>query len=182
MKCFRIILSVTLLFLVTGQLKSQWTQCNGVIGGRVFAMVTNTSPLYAGGLDGVYVSSNGGANWIMTSLNNKIIYSLVGSGGNIYAGTLANGIYRSTTQGVSWTQLGLASYDVKCININGSTMLAGTDINSGIFRSSNNGQNWTQTSLNNRSVTSIVYYGSNYFAGTSSAGVYISTNNGLNWS
>jgi len=68
--------------------------------------------VYAGGQDGLFRSSNSGESWssIMSGLGTSYIYSLAVNPGNsktIYAGTLFDGIFKSTSRGTWWNQWGL---------------------------------------------------------------------------
>ncbi|MBK8552204.1 MAG: hypothetical protein IPL53_14545 [Ignavibacteria bacterium] len=58
---------------------------------------------------GVYISTNGGANWTQTSLNNRDILSMSSVSNYIYAGTNGNGVYYSSNDGQSWVQSSLSS-------------------------------------------------------------------------
>ncbi|MCX7833363.1 MAG: T9SS type A sorting domain-containing protein, partial [Ignavibacteria bacterium] len=90
------------------------------------------------------------------------------------------GVYRSNSNGISWTQTELNNKTVYSLAISGNYIFAGTSGN-GVYLSTNNGINWTQTALNNQSVYSLAISGNYIFAGTSGSGVYLSTNNGTSW-
>ena len=124
------------------------------------------------------------AQWVQMSNGmgtNKNVWSLAASGDNIFAGTnYPYGVYRSTNDGLNWTQTSLINQSGNVLLINGNIIYAGT--NQGVFKSTNNGQNWTQIGLSNRSIWALTILGNNIFAGTDFGhGVYRSTNNGLNW-
>ena len=57
--------------------------------------------------------------WEKTAgLDTITIYSLaINSNGDIFAGTSMNGIFRSTDNGDSWTNLGITNYDIWSILI-----------------------------------------------------------------
>ena len=82
----------------------------------------------------------------------------INSSGDIFAGTDASGVFRSTDNGNSWTQIsnGLPiGVSVLSLAINSSgNIFAGTD-GSGIFRSTDNGNNWARNGLNDRFVYSL---------------------------
>jgi hypothetical protein len=107
------------------------------------------------------------------------------SGNNIFAGTYNyptgnGGIFLSTNNGISWSQVFINYRSVFSLISLGSNIFAGTDAN-GVFVSTNNGTNWTQTALNDKNVYALATIGTNIFAGTWQSGVYRSTNNGTNW-
>ena len=65
----------------------------------------------------------------------------------IYAGTSANGVYRSSDNGLSWTQTGLATGEVKGITVSGNNIFAATYAND-VQVSTNNGLTWTSMNVN----------------------------------
>jgi hypothetical protein len=121
---------------------------------------------------GVWISSNNGANWSQTSLNDKNIYALTKSGNYSFAG--GNGIYVSTDNGTNWS-LSSGTLGPWALASNGNNIYSG---NNGVYVSTNNGGNWTQTLSNNVSVHSLVVYNNNVFAG---GGFWVSTDNGETW-
>lgn len=104
----------------------------------------------------------------------------IGTGG---AGTNSGGVFRSTNNGTSWTEVsnGLNNKVIKALAVSGNNLFAGTEID-GVFFSTNNGASWTAVNngLTNKSVNALAAYENNIFVGTSS-GVFLSTNNGTNW-
>ena len=125
------------------------------------------------------------AQWQQTTLSGQYVLCLVVSGTNIFAGTLYNGVFISTNNGISWTGVnnGLPdSADVISLAITGNNIFAGTS--NGMFLSINNGINWTEVDngdfANAPSVTSLAVMGTNVFAGTP-GGIYLSNDTGLNW-
>jgi hypothetical protein len=146
------------------------------IGSNIFVGTTG-GPVNS---DGVYISTNYGANWTLSSLNNLYVNALIYDGSEIYAGTVDSGVYSTTNNGLNWLQKGLSNKSILALAINGSYLFAGCYSN-GLFVSTNNGFNWIQTTLNNITVASLAVNGNCVFAGTLSNGVYFSSNNGLNW-
>ena len=117
-------------------------------------------------------------------MNFGIIYSLLISGSNIFAGTNGYGVYHSTDNGTSWNETELNYNVINSLAISGNNIFAGSGISlsgEGVFMSTNNGTSWTQTTLNNRTVNSLAISGNNIFAGTYGSGVYLSTDNGTSW-
>ncbi len=122
---------------------------------------------------------------INNGLTNLDVYSLaISSSGYIFAGTYGGGVYLSTNNGTSWTQVGLTSSEVYSLAINSSGYIfAGTN-GGGVYLSTNNGTSWTQVNngLTSSWVYSLAINSSGYiFAGTNGGGVYLSTNNGTSW-
>jgi hypothetical protein len=106
----------------------------------------------AGGIEGIFNSTDFGRTWASFSLPFPTPYVrtlAVGTSAtrsdsrDIFAGTFAYaGMYVSTDQGLSWAAAnnGLTSNIVWAIASHGSNVFAGTD--SGVFLSTNSGQNW----------------------------------------
>ncbi|MFZ1321326.1 MAG: hypothetical protein WAT71_07190 [Ignavibacteria bacterium] len=197
-----------------------WTQAGITLNNRVvFAMTIFGNYLYAGTDIGIWRSSNNGAYWSLSGINNNTIYSLASNQSRVFAGLHVSSLFYSSG-GTSWFISSLNVNDIKSIAVNENFILAGAGNNAGVYLSNNNGNNWSSTSLNNKSVYSLalngnyayagtgggVYYsidsgytwtrstlnndliyslaviGNNVYAGTEFNGVFLSTNNGLNWS
>src|SRR5690349_12362423 len=67
----------------------------------------------------------------------------------LFAGTAGGGVYRSTDNGDTWTQIdnGIPGTKtrVNAITINGTTVFIGAS-SIGVYRSTNNGDAWTESS------------------------------------
>ncbi len=109
----------------------------------------------------------------------------INSSGHIFAGTIGGGLFRSTDNGGTWTQMnvGLTSQVVNTLAINLSGHVFAGTLFGGVYRSTNNGDSWTQinTGLTNTSILSLMTFGSQIFTGTNGDGVFRSTNNGDTW-
>jgi len=103
-------------------------------------------------------------------------------GTNLFAGTAGSGVFRSTNNGASWTQVitGLTYTTVSSLEVMGTNVFAGT-LYGGIYLSTDSGTSWIQTGLADTSVLSLAVMGTNILAGTYGHGVFISTDNGANW-
>jgi photosystem II stability/assembly factor-like uncharacterized protein len=118
-------------------------------------------------------------------LTNTHVRALAVSGTNLFAATDSSGVFLSTNNGASWTEVntGLTNPYVYALAVSGTDLFAGTR-GGGVFLSTNNGTSWTEvnTGLTNPDVRALVPdLSGNLFAGTSGGGVFISTNNGTNW-
>jgi len=162
--------------------------------------------LFAGGLGGVYKSTNGGTSWIAANsgLENQEVRSLAVSTDEtgtttLFAGTAitsggtdgtTGGVFRSTDYGTSWSACGLDSSDVYAVTVikdetGTPIILAGIEANNNgtIFRSTDNGSSWTAATL-------FTYFTASFaadpnesgpiYAGTYS-GIFKSTDSGINW-
>jgi photosystem II stability/assembly factor-like uncharacterized protein len=180
---------------------NNWSQMNvantGFINLNVRALAFNSSGhIFAAILDNgeskILRSTNDGANWNYTVLCNQDVRALaINSSGHIFAGTDTNGVYRSTNNGVGFTQInnGLTFCNVTCIAIKSTGEIFTGTRTGGVFRSTNNGDNWTQVNngLTNTYVNTIAINPVNgyIFIGTGNSAdigaVYRSTNNGGIW-
>ena len=107
----------------------------------------------------------------------------------ILAGTISNGVYRSTDNGASWLQTGLPNLWVECLLTAGSGMvyagtvklIDGTSLKVGLYISSDGGATWSPPSLINHTVQAIAVKDNMIFAGTHSSGLYVSADTGVTW-
>ena len=148
----------------------------------VFALVTDSTDIIAGGYNGIFRSSDNGSDWTKIGSVYNIAALAVGPDSlrNLFAGTNRNGIFRSSDNGTNWSAVneGLTATHVLSMAILGTDLFAGTDY-SGIFRSTDNGASWIQTGMINDHIFALAVYGTNLFAG--SYGVSLSTDDGVTW-
>ena len=126
------------------------------------------------------------AQWVDVSpVSGGNYYATAVSGSNLFAAPKGRGVYLSTDNGTTWTQVnsGLTDTSVSAFLVSGTNIFAG--VSSGkVFLSTNNGTNWTQTGVlgsNTSELKSFAVSGTNLFAGTLGSGVYLSTDNGTSW-
>jgi len=106
---------------------------------------------------------------------------------DLFAGTGPNippagGVFKSSDYGYTWNAIGLLNKDILSIAFKDNLLFAGS-VYDGIFLTSNDGATWTQvnTGLQATYVKSLAVLNDKVYAGTNS-GLYLSTNNGGNWS
>ena len=151
----------------------------------------NGTDLYAGTLNsqGVWKTSDNGANWVLTNVSTRTsaTYSSVsGNGSTIFAGTSVNGVLRSTDNGATWAAAnnGIDIYgEVRSLFSAGGVAFAGTK--AGIYRSADNGVNWTKStsgiSGHQIAYPAIAVLGTDMFVGTNTGGIFRSSDDGSNW-
>jgi photosystem II stability/assembly factor-like uncharacterized protein len=110
------------------------------------------------------------------------------SGTTLFAGTWGVGVFRSSNNGTSWTQVnsGLTAITVNALMVSGTELFAGTDLG-GVFRSSDNGTSWTPANVGIPISYGIYCFAVildsgrvNLYAGTG-VGVFHSTDEGTTW-
>jgi hypothetical protein len=188
MKKTLFIFLVSCNFLLINICYSQWVQVSNGMGNIIAgALTADGTNMFAGGTSaGVYYTSNSGANWVQTTLNNQLVFALINSGSNVLAGTFNAGTFRSTNNGAAWSQITMGSnMTVWAYCYSGSNVFAGTFCpvvaNMGVYKSTDNGLTWSLAGANNREVRSITSEGNYIYAGTIDSGVFISSNSGTNW-
>jgi photosystem II stability/assembly factor-like uncharacterized protein len=110
------------------------------------------------------------------------ISALFRDGTNLYTGTQAQGVFKSTDNGNTWSASGLANKWIDCFTKDNTYLYAGC-FGEGVFRSSDNGQTWqtANNGISTQAVFCLLKTPSFLFAGTVGNGVYKSSNNGTTW-
>ncbi len=137
---------------------------------------------------GAFYSTDNGDNWTQaTGTATLNIWGVIVKGSNVFIGTDANGIYKSTNNGVTWNiaNNGInTSLSENCFAIRGTDLYAGSG-GYGIYKSTDDGATWNtvNTGLPGSfyAISSMGVVGTTIFAGTSGAGMYKSTD-GTTWS
>lgn len=126
-----------------------WNSTTGITHPQGYAPTVlyidgNINKIFAGTLNGLFVSVNGGLNWSIapSSIPQVAINHLLIEGNTIIAGSSVSGIYRSTDNGLTWApkNSGLGSLTIKALASYGTTVYAGTPL--GVFLSENYGDTW----------------------------------------
>jgi photosystem II stability/assembly factor-like uncharacterized protein len=158
---------------------------NGIIDKDIRSIFAQDNLILAGTFDnGVFFSSNSGANWSTTSLQNLNIYAIAKMGETLYASTGVS-ICRSTDSGENWIWPTTWFSNVRSIAVLGTKIFAST-IDRGIYCSTDRGDTWFQTNTGlpddyqMLQIQSIVAHGTNLYAGTGD-GVFVSTDEGVSW-
>jgi len=181
--------------LVAMSANAQWVQMSNGTGNVTYIYDFASSGIYLFTLtesNGVFRSSDNGANWVAVNnglplVNNR---SIIAKGTSIFVSSTTGGVYRSTNNGDNWTAVisGLTKLNVLYFCVSGTNIFAGTGGPRGsIFRSTNDGTSWNEVFIlpTDGTVSHFTTKGTNLFAAASfflSSKIYISSNNGLNWS
>jgi len=179
----KVFIALLVLFGTYLNIYSQWINSNSPTSNSVLCFAEIGNNLFMGvSNEGVYLSTNNGDSWVLTSLNNKSALTLASKGTNLYAGT-ADQLYLTTDNGTTWNQIKITSSDKLVLSIAfiGANMFVGTS--AGVYLSTNNGSTWVEVNngLPFTYVKALMVKGTDLFAGTSDSGVYRSTNSGSTW-
>jgi len=180
-------------------LGQSWTISNNGLGDLniwAFASYTSndgTTRVFASANDSlIYACSDMGQNWIPTSLRamtrSLLVAPAPGSTTYLFAGTLSDGVFRSSDNGLSWARQanGLPYEDIRAFAVWDSVVFA-CPFGGGVFQSHNLGGQWASSSngFTNLEARAIVRnprsVNSQLFAGTWGGGVFKSNDGGLAW-
>jgi hypothetical protein len=165
-------------FFSAPELGATWVQNNnGLMSTTVRVLLNQGTDLVAGTTNGVYRSTDDGAQWTTQSTGLMMssalfIRALAISGSILLAGT-RGGIYVSTGPTGTWTvaNVGLIDTSVEALYVSGSTIYAGTS--GGVYQSTDNGGNWSVMNTGYTNEVRCLIKKDNYlYAGTFGDGVY----------
>lgn len=159
------------------------------------AFVSFGGAVIAGGLGGVFRTTDGGQSWTASGSFTQTVFDFAVMDNTLYAGAFG-AVFRSS-DGLIWTSVsaGLpAGRNVNAIEAVGNALVAGTSV--GVYRSTDGGQSWApgNAGLPNNSqplVRSLAVSGDKLYLGTSVyrdaqnqflPQVYVSNDQGQNWS
>lgn len=124
--------------------------------------------------NGVYYSSNGGEDWIQLGLAGKVVLSLAfDSGGNLFAGTLSDGLFFTSDMGQNWIQYnrGLYRKQIFRLKINQQDDIFIGSEDEGVFRSTDRGLSFEQVGLPISNLKDIVFSGDSLIFASTPSGV-----------
>ncbi len=168
---------------------AQWVQTSGTYARHTYALAVSGTNLFVGTLDGVFLCTNDGLNWIEINagLTEKAVTGLVASGTTLFARTFGGRAFLSTDNGTNWTRVSSlpANTYVSCVAISGTNLFAGSawDTTGDAFLSTDNGTSWTPVNSGlplKTPVYTLTISGTNLFVGTRD-GFFLSTDNGTSW-
>jgi len=184
---------VILLFFFTSVVKAQWVPTNGP-SFTVTSLASSGNNLYAGTVNGVYKTTNNGDSWtqINNGLSNIRVNKIAALGSKVVVISNDSNLYISNNNGSSWTNINNGLFSKKILyglKLYGSNIYLTANgpfngYSQDVYYSSNNGSNWINLlnySANDNNVRDIDVQNSNILVGDSELGIWISTNNGLNW-
>lgn len=121
----------------------------GAAGSGVFSMAGMGRFIYAGTLDSLQRSGDGGKTWERSNkgLRTNFVEFLASGQGAVYAGYFG-GLWRSLDSGATWSNMTLpdTSRDVKSIAVLDSFLYIGMD-GEGLYRTADRGETWTRIAM-----------------------------------
>ncbi len=174
------------VFLLTSG-DSAWSSVNnGMTANKINSFSNVGNNLFAGSeTAGVFLTTDNGNTWDAKNngLSDLHIISMCTGGTNVYAGGYGS-VHKTSDYGDNWssTNAGVPFNEVNTIVASGSNVFIGTY--SGVSRSFDGGTTWSasNTGLSSTDVRSITISETNdIYAAIDNVGVFMSTNNGSNW-
>ncbi len=174
---------------------TNWTSLGGGIQNiRVWRLLLVDSTLFAATDSGIYQSTDFGSHWITNSnsLSGRRVYCLTdfmdsSNNANLLAGTTV-GIYRSSTNGATWTPADTLARDCWRVVIGrapGGDLRFYAIFNIDIFSSADSGSTWKPVSplvpFTSYSVYCLAAHDTIIYAGTDAYGMYYSRDGGITW-
>ncbi len=164
-----------------------WVQTNSGLGNVLLiqSLASKDNYLFAGTINGFFYSNNEGGNWINSTngiTQSNIRAVTTDDSGNIYAGCIFAGVFRSTNNGLNWIRFALGEGDLLfSLSIKDNIFLIGLE--GGIYRSTNYGYNWSAytNGLTDLSIRKLIQTGSNIYCGTDEGGIFVTQSNGTVW-
>jgi hypothetical protein len=164
-----------------------WNILSSSVANGLRTIVLNGTEIIVGATGGVFLSTDNGNRWIssIAGLISNTVPASARIQNTLYAGTSANGLYRSDNRGVTWETVNVGpaqSPNVYRLGASGSNLYADV-FGWGIYLSTSSGASWSNISTNlpSQNLTELAVSGPNVYVCISSGGAYKTTNNGVAW-
>jgi hypothetical protein len=138
MKLYLLLIFLSIFFINS---QAQWIRVNSVPEFmNIPSLAVSGSTIYAGAENRIYISTDNGDSWNITSVINSyvdFVSALLVVNGKMIAGTYLYGVFESADGGQTWTEIndglnGKAARTISCLLIRGNKLYAGT-YGAGIF-------------------------------------------------
>ncbi len=165
-----------------------WSQINQNLDNirTIWSTLSTSDKMYAATEQGLFISTDKGVNWVISTLNGKDIRSIVkDASGKLYAGAWGGGIYVSVDAGATWNLLntGMTNLNVTSLVMTvDNTLFAGT-FGGGIYKLPSGSDTWTKVNGTDAKIWTMHITAANeLYAASYGRGVYVSNDNGSTWS
>jgi len=162
---------------------TNWNLSNsGLTNLNVEQTISQNNNIFAATHGGVYKSTNYGTNWVLSNngITDSVINCFAKTSSNVFAGTDSKGVFRLMNDSLGWVTAGLSNKKIRKLFVAGNFIYAAT--NTGVYKTSNSGAVWEAPSLSDTAINGFAVRGSSLYAVSGNNGVFVSTNNGTNWS
>ncbi len=162
-----------------------WVESNsGIASSQVIALFNNEKRIFAGTrYHGLQYTDDKGITWHKSKIayiENNYCGSFISKGNYIFYGT-KRGIYRSEDNGENWSLIGLDSFSINQLLIDGANIIACTF--NGLYISDNDGLTWIESNsgLTDKHIECVARYDNILLLGSAQKGLFISNDQGKNW-
>jgi hypothetical protein len=165
--------------------EAQWVQIvkpSSYISPKIFSMVAKDSNIFAAFEHYVGRTSDNGVTWTYSNpgvSGNVTVLSLAVKDSTLFAGTVMDGLFRSTNDGVTFVHTGLTIGYISSFVILGKTIIATSGV-TGPYRSTDNGNTWALTGGHPAHPGDFTAVGNRLFLGNGE-GVFQSSDTGASW-
>jgi choice-of-anchor A domain-containing protein/uncharacterized repeat protein (TIGR01451 family) len=165
-----------------------WSQINQSLDNvrTIWSTLSTSDKMYAATEQGLYISTDKGVKWVISTLNGKDVRSIVSdASGKLYAGTWGGGVFVSADAGVTWNALGAGMTNLNVTSVimaSDQSIYAGT-FGGGIFKLTSGTDSWNKVSGTDSKIWTMHLTAANeLYAASYGQGVFVSTDNGSTWS
>ena len=177
------------------QYVSEWNKLPSPISAQIRCFVESSDGTYYVGTSELYKSEDQGNTWQLMEFKQMPLEVMETQDGSLLVGTYRGGIFRSTDQGETWTNVGFENnvYIFKIIQISDGKIFASAtfarnesqkDTQTGVFISEDDGLTWKVTSITVENIKGVFNPKSEliFASGTGENNFHRSADNGLTWS
>ncbi len=160
---------------------SKWSTINsGITAKKKYSITQYNDVLFLATADGVFTSTDEGANWTITSLTKSVGFITANSAGVLFA-VKNSTLYRSEDSGNNWTTV-TASIRISKMSIvsNNDIFALTTGAYAKLYKSTDNGDTWTQITTC-PPLNYVVIENKGKLLAATREGIYSSVDEGANW-